>query len=408
MRLRYNIIVKILIFVQLFFIFSCKINKVPENGHLFIDNKFNYIDKKGEPYLDEYGKPFLNEKGEKIENEYKNPFADELEGYVKQKSNKRILFVVPLGLWFYDLSNPKFDSVYGGYYAVNQKQRNQKLLDSLYVKHNLGDYVGKSRWFDRFFYKNGEPPVLLDSIISETSARNLQQYFRNRGWRKATVQDSILTSGKKADVQYNIKLGRPMIMDTIIYDIADEINNNLYISYIGRRGQMKVKKSRSKTLSKEEFVANLFGRGSLVKKGDRLDAYIIGDEIARLENRFKNMGYFGFNDLKDEMIYYVDTASNTYKVPVRLSIKKSNLTSLDTIKKDTVEHKFKRFKYGKINITLEDNDNKKEEKYPIDSGFYVMNKKIVRIEDGKKTKGIIKDTVAYIVNQTGGQYKTER
>ncbi|MDR2123151.1 MAG: outer membrane protein assembly factor [Flavobacteriaceae bacterium] len=409
MKLKYNITLKILIFVQLFFIFSCKTNKVPKNGHLFISSKFNYIDKKGKPYLDEYGRPFLDKKEKEILNEYKHPFVDELVDYVKPKPNTHQFFVIPLGLWLYDLSNPKFDSIYSEYYKVAQKQRNQKLLDSLYIKYNQGNYVGKPRWFDRFFYNNGEPPVLVDSIISKASARNLQQYFRNRGWRKATINDSILASGKKAKVQYNIKLGRPMIIDTIIYDIADEISDRLYSNYT-RRNQANAKTSGSRILTKEEYMAGFLSRGSLIKKGDRLDAYVIGNEVTRLEDRFKNMGYFRFNDLKDEVIFYVDTTSNAYNIPVRLSIEKSKLISSDVDlsdpnKKDTLNPKFKRYKYNRINLTLEDSENKNGEKYPIRSGFYTTDKKVVRIKDGKKIREIVKDTIAYVVNQTGKKYK---
>lgn len=417
MKLGYNIIVKILIFVQLFLIFSCRTNKVPKNGHLFIDNKYKYVDKKGKPYLDAYGNPFLNKKGKEIINEYKKPFEDELDSYVKQKSNKKILFIIPLGLWLYDFSNPTFDSVYAEYYSVSQKQRNQKLLDSLYVKYNLKNYVGKSRWFDRFFYNNGEAPVLVDTLLSKTSSKNIQQYFKNRGWRKSIVRDSVITSGKKAHVQYSIKLGRPMIMDTITYDIADEIKDDLYAHYLKRTRQAKKKKSQTYELSKDEFIYNLFSRGSYVKKGDRLDAYVIENEISRLENRFKNMGYYRFNDLKDEVIYYVDTANNVYDVSVRLSIKKSQIgssttttavtdsTRSDTLKKDTLVHKFKRFKYNKINISLLDNENRDTSKNTIDSSFYVTTKKIVRRVDGRKTKMMVNDTIAFIVNHLGNKYK---
>lgn len=411
MKLRYNIIVKLLIFVQLFLIFSCRTNKVPKNGHLFIDNKYKYVDKKGKPYLDKYGNPFLNKNGKEILNQYKEPFEDELDDYVKQKSNKKILFTVPLGLWLYDLSNPAFDSIYAEYYQVGQKQRKQKLLDSLYIKYKLQKYVGKSRWFDRFFYNNGEAPVLVDTVISKTSSKNIEQYFKNRGWRKSNVSDTIITSGKKAHVQYTIRLGRPMIMDTIIYDIADEMKDDLYHRYLNRRRQAGTRKSQSGELSKEEYISNFFSRGSLVKRGDRLDAYVIENEISRLENRFKNMGYYRFNELKDEVIYYVDTAKNVYDVSVKLSIKKSQLGDVttnqkgDTIKKDSLVHKFKRFKYNKINVSLIDNEADEKTTSTVDSSFYVTNKKLVKLVDGKKTKVMVKDTIAFIVNHLGDKYK---
>ncbi len=404
MKLRHNITLKILIFVQILFIFSCKTNKVPEKEYLFTGNKFNYINK---------GKGLLKEA--------KEPFSDELENYVKQKPNKQILFVVPLGLWLYDRSDSRFDSLYSRYYSLDQKLRNQAALDSLYIKYNFESYVGKSRWLDRFLYKNGEPPVLADSMISKTSARNLQKYFKNRGWRKAEVTDTLLASGKKAKVQYDINLGRPMIMDTLIYDVADDLKKGLYNSFT-ERGKSRMKLNRKceeketgpkrPPMNGEQYVKSFFGRNSLVKKGDRLDSYVINDEITRLENRLQNMGYFRFNEFKDEIIYYVDTANNIYNVPVRVQIKKSTLfesITPDSVKKDTVKraHVFKRYKYEKFNITLlKDSDAKEAEKGdPVDTGFYVVDKKQPVCVDGRRAKIMVRDTIAYIVNQTGGRYK---
>ncbi len=406
MKLGYNITLKILIFVQLLLIFSCKTNKVPEKEHLFIGNKFNYLEK---------------EKG--LLKGAKEPFADELENYVKQKPNKKILFVVPLGLWMYDRSDSRFDTLYSEYYSVDQKRRNQKLLDSLYIKHNFESYVGKSRWFDRFFYNNGEPPVLVDSTISAASARNLQQFFKNRGWRKAVVTDTLLASGKKAKVQYNIQLGRPMIMDTIIYDVADELKEGLYNAFAERgKSRMKLNSKceeketgpKRPSMNGEQYVKSFFGRNSTVKKGDRLDSYVIGDEITRLENRLQNIGYFGFNELKDEVIYYIDTTNNIYDVPVRMQIKKSILARrdhpADSVKNDTLKYvpKFKRSKYNQIKVTLEGSKNtegKKSVEDSINSGYYVVDKKEVVCVDGRRAKIKVKDTIAYIINESGGRYK---
>ncbi|TWP28320.1 hypothetical protein ETU09_06160 [Apibacter muscae] len=394
MKIQYNITLKILIFSLLFLIFSCRTNKVPENSHLFTGNTYKYLDAKGKPY------------------------ADELDNYVKQKPNKKIFFYVPLKLWLYDLSNAKFDSVYKDYYLVDKGQRSLKLLDSLYLKYNLDSYVGKSRWLDRFIYSKGEPPVLVDSAMANSSAKNLNQYFINRGWRKSQVIDTILTSGKKATVQYNIKLGEPMIIDTIIYDVSEEINANIYNGYLRFKNRVNPKKLK-KNYTKEEILQNFYQKLSLLKKGDRLDAYLMGDEITQLDNQFKNMGYFGFNDLKDEVIFYVDTANSINHVPVTLSIKKSPYTlpsptsasadslqrSNDSISKDRAKAVFKKFKYEKINVTLLNNQTDDNKESIVDSSYFVNKKKFIRFENGKKVKSYIEDTVAFIINKSDGRYR---
>lgn len=416
MKLKNNITLKILIFVQILFVFSCRTNKVAKNEHLFIGSNFKYLDKKGSPYLDSYGNPYLNEKGQPILNKYRSPYLDELPNYVKQKPNRKILFYIPLRLWLYDISNPKFDSVYSEYYAVNSKQRKQSLLDSLYIKYNMKEYVGKSRWIDRFFYHNGEAPVMIDENISRGSAENLQKYFINRGWRKAIVTDSLITNKKKAKTQYDIRLGRPMTIGSVKYDIDDGILNPMYAGYL--RYVKERLKNKKDTMSKEKFIYSIFGRDSIIKKGDRLDAYVFENEISKLENIFKNLGYFGFNDLKDEVIFYVDTAKSIYEVPVTLKISKSllnyNNTSTDSLKSDTIKKAphFKRYTYNQVNVTLDRARYQPNHGVPIDSTYYIVKKKefkkdnlgkIVKI-NGKKIKTLTRDSIL-IVNKSGGRYK---
>jgi outer membrane protein assembly factor BamA len=291
---------------------------VPEGEHLFIANKYKYLDNK------------------------KKPFADELPNYVKQKPNRNLGMIIPFNLWIYDLSNVRFDSVYQEYYNAPESKRNQYLLDSLYIKYNLEKSVGHGHWFGRYFHNAwGEPPVLMDTLLAEKSAKNLQQYFINRGWRKNRVTDSLLIkSRKKASTQYNLTLGQPTIIDSIFYDISDPDIARIY-----------------QRVSKHSYV----------KKGGRLDAFVIEKDISRIETIMQNHGYYGFNELKDEMIYIVDTANSIYQVPVTVSIRKSPYTGFpqknqifadeDTLKTDSIKTplKFKTFTYGEINITLNRN-----------------------------------------------------
>jgi 2-C-methyl-D-erythritol 4-phosphate cytidylyltransferase len=47
-----------------------------------------------------------------------------------------------------------------------KQMRNQNLRDSLFVKNGHPEYVGKSLFWNRFFYSIGQPPVIdaIDSI----------------------------------------------------------------------------------------------------------------------------------------------------------------------------------------------------------------------------------------------------
>jgi len=366
MKLKHNITLKLLIFVQVFVVFSCRTSKVPEGEHLFISNKYKYLDDK------------------------KKPFADDLPGYVKQKPNRTWAMVIPINLWFYNWSPAKFDSVFQEYYNAPEPARNQQLLDSLYIKYHLEKYVGQSRRVGRFFhYTWGEPPVLIDTLLSKKSAENLYQYFINRGWRKNHVRDTLLiNSRKKASTQYKITLGQPTVIDSMSFSIPDPDIYRIYQRFLGRAS---------------------------VKKGNRLDAFVIGNDISRIETMMQNNGYYGFNQLKDEVIYVVDTAKSIYHVPVTVTIEKSpyNTASLqknqmftdeaDSVKIDSIKTplEFKKFTYSEIKITLnrnrrirsdqptnrQDNPSVEEDGYTIINNNRHYNNQILRdimaIEKGK-------------------------
>lgn len=294
----------IIILLQLIVIISCRTQSVPENQYLFTGSKFKYSDNK------------------------RKPFSDELENYVKQKPNRTLFIYIPFSLWFYNISDSKFDNLYTEYYSYTEKQRNQKLLDSLYVKYNFNDYVGKSRWLDRFFFRNGEAPVLLDNNTSFQSSQNINRFFVNHGWRKAIVKDSIIYNGtKKASILYDIKLGKPTRIDSLKYDIPDPEVRSLYEQNLPK---------------------------TLILNKRRLDAFRLEKEIGRIENFMTNNGYYNFNELKDEVYYEADTSKNFYKVPLTLFIKKSG---------DSLNQKFKKFKFKKIDVVLANNSSEANSNY---------------------------------------------
>ena len=73
------------------------------------------------------------------------PDRDDLEGYVRQSPNKRILGI-DFYVWVYQHANPN-----------------------------------KDNWWNNFKRKIGEEPVLLDTTLTEKSIQNLTTYLQTKG-----------------------------------------------------------------------------------------------------------------------------------------------------------------------------------------------------------------------------------
>ena len=171
----------------IFLIYSCNsTKKVPQDNFLLTKNNFEYIDK--------------------------GPFNRTIPELVNQKPNKKdFLMLFPFGLWIYNGSNPKYDSILSEYMTFPNDIRNQKLRDSLYLKYNHPEYVGKSIFWSRVRHNIGNPPVVLDEDKTSSSANSIRKYLVYRGYWDAKVDFShrMDTLAKKAQANYKITYKDP-------------------------------------------------------------------------------------------------------------------------------------------------------------------------------------------------------
>ena len=66
------------------------------------------------------------------------------------------------------------------------------------------------RWINRQLRKIGEPPVIMDTVLIEQSATELERFFINKGYMNAEVSTTIDTSrAKKAVVTYRVRANEP-------------------------------------------------------------------------------------------------------------------------------------------------------------------------------------------------------
>ncbi len=258
-------------------LYACSTTKkVPDGEYLLTKNKFHYEDVK--------------------------LFEDEVESSVQQKPNKKTLFLFPVGLWVYNLSNPKYDSLFTEYMTYPSEMRDQRLRDSLLIKYGKNEDVGKSLWGERVLHTLGKPPVILDQGKSETSANNIEKTLTYRGYWEAEVDfdHKLDSAAKKAEVNYYIENNDPTMISEYYYDIP-------YPS---------VKAIYEEDLSK-----------SLVRSKAILDQTVLEDEVKRVTELMRSRGYYRFNNANDEIYFTADTLTSTKQVPLTMEIRKDTLNT---------------------------------------------------------------------------------
>jgi outer membrane protein assembly factor BamA len=206
----------------------------------------------------------------------------------KQKPNRKLLGLFPFYLWAYNIPNPdKFD------------ERNEKRL-AKYQKKNAkrakkgkkpAEYKPAGSWWRETV---GEPPVIFDSLAMEKSTEQIRMYLVKHGWFNAEVSAAVAQSRLKKTkvVTYIVKGNEPYTIREINYDIPD----SLLIMYTNAsRGQRK----------------------DLIK-GQQFNIDKLNEEREKLNNNFRNQGYYNFNK---ELIYFdVDTNLNQHALDLTLGI----------------------------------------------------------------------------------------
>jgi outer membrane protein assembly factor BamA len=187
-------------------LFSCNVTKyVPENEHLL--NSYKIKSEKGD---------FDNK---------------ELDEYIKQKANKRILswkFYLSL----YNLSAP-----------------------------------GKDNGFQNWLRRIGEPPVVYDEELKDKSTEQLILHMNNKGFYEAVVSDTTIFKKRRAKVLYRVTPGEPYRIRTINYFFQDATLSDMVLA---------------DTVSSNFRVGELF------------DVDVLQEERIRIESILRDSGYYAF------------------------------------------------------------------------------------------------------------------
>lgn len=196
-----------LLFILILFGWSCNVTKHVQEG--------SYL-------LDKYS----------IHSDVKDISKSDLEDYLRQTPNSKVLGLFRMQLGIY----------------------------------NLAGKDTSSKW-NKSFMRMGAPPVIYDEYLTAKSADQLQRVFMNKGYINATIDTVVTKKNKRASVDYIIKSNKPYILQK--YEV--KVSNKLLT-------ELATDTSRS-----------------LIRPGMLFDVDIFDAERQRVATLYRNKGYYNFN-----------------------------------------------------------------------------------------------------------------
>ncbi len=137
----------------------------------------------------------------------------------------------------------------------------------------------------------GEQLAVYDSSSSEKSADQIRLFLNSKGFFNAEADYSTKKARKYITTTYHVKEGKAHTIDTIFYSIKDSAVYKL------------IKKNES---------------ASLLEKNSNYDADKFSEERDRLDNLFKNNGYYDFT--KQYIEFNIDTTLSNEGVAVEMVV----------------------------------------------------------------------------------------
>ncbi|MER3373531.1 MAG: BamA/TamA family outer membrane protein [Allomuricauda sp.] len=246
----------------------------------------------------------------------------EIKGLISQKPNSSVLGY-PLRLNLYNLAKEDPDSSFQNW--LHRREKREKRLNNLLSKKQVNrlqeSFMVKG--YSEFLKRIGEPPVIIDTALTNKSVSRLEGYYNSKGYFNNTASYTIIDGKrrKRAEVDYEVTLGKPFIIDTIQKNITSPELDSIY------------------TIS---------SRSSFVKQGEQFDLDNFTLERERLTALFRNSGVYNFQESSINYNILRDTtlAADDQLMDVQLNIRKFR-SSADTT--DTADP-YRIYRHKKINI----------------------------------------------------------
>ena len=142
-----------------------------------------------------------------------------------------------------------------------------------------------TKWGNKFLRRIGDAPVIYSEDEAKRSEEEITKAVRNMGYMAATVTRSTKIKKKRITVSYEVKAGKPYIVESLKYDRYDP---------------------KIAAILKQDSAM------SLLKEGMYFDVNVLDADRQRITTKLLRNGYYKFN--KDYIGYTADTVRNTYKV----------------------------------------------------------------------------------------------
>ena len=172
---------------------------------------------------------------------------------------------------------------------------NHKVLGFLKLQLATYNLSGRdsTKWYNRWFQKLGQAPVIYDPLLTDISANQLKLAMVNRGFLGASVSVDTITrpKKKKIDINYTIHAGEPHKVTSVTYDIPDTAISKIVLRDSSR------------------FA---------IRPGELLNRDVLDANRSTISQQLRNHGYFTF--AKDYITYTADTVAGSKGVDLTMTI----------------------------------------------------------------------------------------
>jgi len=220
----------------------------------------------------------------------KQKTKDNLNPYVIQRPNSKVLGL-SIPLYLYGWPKKNYEAKWDDKILV-YKDSAHFFTNLLSLKQTIG-YANFRKDLSKWFFENGEAPVLLDKNKTKKTVRNLKLYYIDQGYFNAKINYSIDSlRPKKVAITYNINTNNAYAIDSLKYNIASPIIDSLYQAH---------------------------KNGSYIKENQQYKRQNFENEADRLTKIFRNAGVYHFSkysiNFKD-----IDSTNANHKTDVIIDI----------------------------------------------------------------------------------------
>lgn len=208
----------------------------------------------------------------------------DLEDFIQQEPNKRVLGTVWFEPWLY-----------------------QKLDSS------------KNSGFNKWLRKNlASPPVYYNISEAQRSTDLMQQYLFSKGFFDADVDFNKKEKNDKVIATYHVKTRDPYYISNLEYQFKDSLLSRWVLGDTA---------------------------DALIKEGDKYDSYLLDDERERITRRLREVGFYRFN--KEYVRYLVDSTLTGNNLDVSVQLLPRKYPSPD-VPNEMLTRSHKRYKINEV------------------------------------------------------------